>query len=257
VPHKYEYFTKALANVVKSNLHLPGAYSVPFRPRIVGGEDTTIEEYPHQVSVIYIDSHYCGGSILNPTHILTAAHCTDQVPAEDLMVRAGSSMIDEGGQVRQVLVYFQHTDFDSDTYDYDISVLRLSQSLEFGSGVNSIQLPEKGADVGADICGTATGWGRLSENGPLPMQLQKVDLPTLDQQMCILVYGNKITDRMFCAGYVAGLKDTCQGDSGGPLIDGTLLLGITSWGDGCGAANSPGVYTKVSYFKDYIDAIIN
>nr|XP_015839971.1 PREDICTED: transmembrane protease serine 9 [Tribolium castaneum] len=243
-----------------TSLLVTNAHVQVFKPqidvRIVGGHATTIEEHPHQVSVIYIDSHYCGGSIIHTRFILTAAHCTYQLTAEDLLVRAGSTMVNSGGQVRGVAQIFQHKNFDIDTYDYDISVLKLSESLVLGSGVAVIPLPEDGSTVPGDLLGTATGWGRLSENGPLPVELQEVDLPTIQDNVCALMYGDRLTERMFCAGYPKGQKDTCQGDSGGPYEYEQMLIGITSWGDGCGAANSPGVYTRVSYFIQYIDDII-
>ncbi|RZC38769.1 uncharacterized protein BDFB_007927, partial [Asbolus verrucosus] len=222
----------------------------------MGGEPATIEEFPYQVSVIYGDMHNCGGSIIHPQFVLTAAHCTHEIVAEELQVRAGSTLVDEGGQVRNVATIYQHDQFDSDTYDYDISVLKLSEELTVGVGVDIIQLPSNKV-IENGINAIATGWGRLYSNGPLPMELQKVVLPTIANDICYLIYNDKLTERMFCAGYVKGQKDTCQGDSGGPLAANGVLLGIISWGEICGAANSPGVYTNVAYFKDYIDQIIN
>ncbi|XP_044258955.1 transmembrane protease serine 9-like [Tribolium madens] len=243
-----------LITVIAFNGHVQ-VFKPKIDVRIVGGQATTIEEHPHQVSIIYIDSHYCGGSIIHTRFILTAAHCTYQLSAEELLVRAGSTMVNSGGQVREVAQIFQHKEFDIDTYDYDISLLKLGENLVLGSGVAVISLSED-STVPGDLLGTATGWGRLSENGPLPVELQEVDLPTIQDDLCELIYGDRLTERMFCAGYPKGQKDTCQGDSGGPYEYNQVLLGITSWGEGCGAANSPGVYTKVSYFIQYINDIV-
>ena len=119
--------------------------------------------------------------------------------------------MNEGGQLRQVEKYFQHEKFDPVTYDYDISILKLSEGLIFGDGVAAVDLPPQSEDdVPGDIMGTATGWGRLSLNGPLPLELQEVDLPTLKPDICRLVYGPSMTSRMLCAGYIQGQKDTCQ-----------------------------------------------
>lgn len=112
--------------------------------------------------------------------------------------------------MKQVETFYQHPQFDSDIYDYDVSILQLSEPLTLGSGVAVINLPAQDFDVPGSVLGTATGWGRLYEDGPLPVQLQKVDIPTLDAQVCQLVYGNQYTDREFCAGYVEGKKDACQ-----------------------------------------------
>lgn len=134
----------------------------------------------------------------------------NSVPASDLLVRAGSSIVDEGGQVKQVQEIYQHPNFDNETYDYDISILKLSEPVTLGDGVAIITLPQQDLDVPGNVLGTATGWGRLYENGPLPVQLQKVDIPTLDAQICNLVYGDYYTEREFCAGYIQGQKDACQ-----------------------------------------------
>ncbi|KAJ3664538.1 hypothetical protein Zmor_000096 [Zophobas morio] len=213
--------------------------------RLVGGRPTTIQEHPFQVSVIYIDTHRCGGSILKSNYVLTAAHCTNKIAAQHLFVRAGSTLVDKGGQLRQVEKYYQHENFDPDTYDYDISILKLKKKLESED------------DIPGGIVGTVTGWGRLSFYGIRPLVLNEVDLPTLTPRDCRREYNDTVTKRMFCAGYLKGGKDACQGDSGGPFVSDGVLIGVTSWGDGCGAPNNPGVYVKVPYFRKYIDNITN
>ncbi|KAJ3664537.1 hypothetical protein Zmor_000095 [Zophobas morio] len=226
--------------------------------RLVGGRPTTIQEHPFQVSVIYIDTHRCGGSILKSNYVLTAAHCTNNVPAHHLFVRAGSTLVDKGKQLIQVEKYYQHENFDPNTYDYDISILKLEKGLKFGDGVAVAVLPPQSEDdIPGGIVGTVTGWGRLSLYGIRPLELNEVDLPTLSPRDCRREYNDTVTKRMFCAGYLKGGKDACQGDSGGPFVSDGVLIGVTSWGDGCGAPDNPGVYAKVSYFRKYIDNITN
>lgn len=89
-------------------------------------------------------------------------------------------------------------------------------------------------------------------------------MPILETRRCMesQVYGeDKLTSGMFCAGYLAGGIDSCQGDSGGPMVcssrDRSTLLGIISWGYGCGRANKPGVYTKVANYLDWIKQTVN
>ncbi|KAJ8976746.1 hypothetical protein NQ317_004298 [Molorchus minor] len=228
--------------------------------RIVGGNPADIKDYPYQVSVLYDSTHACGGSILSERYVLTAAHCTYEITASHLSIRAGSSYHNSGGQVAQVSKINQHSQFNIDTYDYDISVLQLATSLVFGTGVAKISIVAATGTIKNGDTSVATGWGRLTNDGAIPVQLQVVSLPTITTATCQTYYGSGVggvTDRMFCAGYDEGGKDTCQGDSGGPLVLSGTLIGITSWGDICGQAKSPGVYTKLSLFKSYVDSIIN
>ena len=119
--------------------------------------------------------------------------------------------MDGGGQLIQVEKYYQHENFDPDTYDYDISILKLKKSLKFGDKVAVAVLPSQSeADIPGGIVGTVTGWGRLSLYGIRPLELNELDLPTLSPSACRREYNDTVTKRMFCAGYVEGGKDACQ-----------------------------------------------
>ncbi|XP_018573075.1 trypsin-3-like [Anoplophora glabripennis] len=227
--------------------------------RIVGGTPANISNYPYQVSILHNRSHSCGGSIISNTYILTAAHCTYKIPASQLSIRAGSSFHNSGGTVVAVSQIYQHTQFNPDTYDYDISVLKLKSRLTLGTNIALITMIAANTAIRNGDLAVATGWGQLTNDGAIPTQLHTVSLPTITTTTCAGYYGTGvggITDRMFCAGYAEGGKDTCQGDSGGPLVLSGALIGITSWGDVCGGAKSPGVYTKLSLFRSYVDGII-
>ncbi|XP_017773892.1 PREDICTED: trypsin-2-like [Nicrophorus vespilloides] len=220
--------------------------------RIVGGKETTIEQYPYQLSLQYYGSHICGASIISNKYVVTAAHCTDGSSASSLSIRAGSSIRNSGGVVIAVKKIHQNPKYNSRTIDYDISVMELVSPLSFGSGIQTVSLPKNGeaATVGADaIC---TGWGTTSEGGSLPSKLQTVTVKVVSTKECSDAYGvGEITDRMICAG-VGGGKDACQGDSGGPLVSGGKLVGIVSWGYGCARPSHPGVYSRVSNLREYI-----
>lgn len=228
--------------------------------RIVGGSPADIKDYPYQVLLMIDGKASCGGSIIRNNYILTAAHCIYDVSQNQVTIRAGSTDRTTGGQVTGVkTITYPKDQFNIDTYDYDVAILELDTPLVFSETVAVVEMAAAGDDVIPGEVAKATGWGQTDPNDDtLPNILQAVDLPEITTQTCKNYYGSLITSRMFCAGYKQGGKDTCLGDSGGPLVADGLLLGITSWGgDTCAAAGYPGVFTKVSYFREYIDDVIN
>ncbi|WP_344336478.1 serine protease, partial [Kitasatospora putterlickiae] len=101
----------------------------------------------------------------------------------------------------------------------------------------------------------ASGWGATAENGPLSAAARVVTVPLIRRDACRQEYGAAaVTDRMICAGEDAGGKDACQGDSGGPLVQGGALIGVISWGVGCGRPGAAGVYTRIGALRPWIDA---
>ncbi|VEN37287.1 unnamed protein product [Callosobruchus maculatus] len=225
--------------------------------QIVGGHDVDIADYPYQVSLQSWGRHVCGATILDQNFVLTAAHCVIRETKESITIRVGSSYRDKGGKVFSVTKIFMHPDFDEETYNYDISVIQLSEPLEFGTGIRKVGLPSEGTVIPDGLAASATGWGKLYEEGPMANVLQEVDLPTITKSSCEKYYENVLTDTMFCAGFEQGGKDTCVGDSGGPLVVSGILVGITSWGGVCAAPRNPGVYTNVPAMTKYIQSIIS
>lgn len=184
--------------------------------RIVGGSDANIEDFPYQISLQSYEQHVCGGSIISSIHILTAAHCTDGNSASQLSIRAGSSYHRSGGVVMKVSRIFQHPRYSGSTIDYDISILELAKTLTYGVTIKPISLTSSDpTSEGRSIDCVVSGWGRLWENGPLPEQLQRVDVHLFSRISCKSFYGSsKITDRMICAGTQFGGMDSCQGNFG-------------------------------------------
>ncbi|KAI7815458.1 Serine protease, partial [Rhyzopertha dominica] len=244
----------AILCLVASAIALPRKTKVPrLDGRIVGGEDADIEDYNYTVQLLYFGSHICGGSIISPKYVVTAAHCTDGSTATLLSIRAGSTLRNQGGTVVNVAAIHQNPDFDWSYIDYDISILELAEELEFSSSIGPISLPEVNQIVEAGTNSTVTGWGTTTEGGSLPSILQVVQVPIVSLEECRAAYGQAdVTDRMVCAGYTEGGKDACQGDSGGPLVVGDELIGIVSWGYGCARPNYPGVYGSVPAMRDYV-----
>ncbi|KAI8123967.1 Trypsin alpha-4 [Lucilia cuprina] len=220
--------------------------------RIVGGEATTINNFPWQISLQRSGSHGCGGSIYSSNIIVTAAHCLQSVTASVLKVRAGSTFWSHGGVLIKVAAFKNHEGYSSRTMVNDIAVIRLDSSLTMSSTIRPISLATVAPPTGA--AAVVSGWGTTRSGGyGLPAELRYVDVEMLSTSACASStygYGSEIQPTMICA-YTVG-KDACQGDSGGPLVSGGLLVGVVSWGYGCAFANYPGVYSDVAVLRSWV-----
>lgn len=193
--------------------------------RIVGGHHGNIEDIPYQVSMSHYGSHRCGGSIIHKQYVLTAAHCTVGVILNAVSIRAGSSLRAMGGINVAVSKIVQHPRYNSNTLDFDISIMYLSWSLIFTSSMYAINLPKQGEVLPVGTMTLISGWGELSEagsSGGSSRQLQFVQVPIIDDYTCQTAYKgyNTITANMICAGfYRIGGKDACK------LMKNVVLLG--------------------------------
>ncbi|KAI4458493.1 polyserase-related [Holotrichia oblita] len=230
--------------------------------RIVGGQEVDIADYPYQVA-LYVDGELsCGGSIVNEHLVVTAAHCIHE--NYTYAIRVGSSSYKHGGEVYQIdpKNIIAHEKFDSNSTDYDIALLRVSQSLLSENSIaKAVKLPVSGQKTDAGVLAKVSGWGdRQQKNFPKfngnssDDKLRAVEVPIVEQAECKKRYrSHPITDRMICAGYLdIGGKDACQNDSGGPMVVDGVLVGVVSWGSGCADKNYPGVYANVANLRDWI-----
>jgi uncharacterized repeat protein (TIGR01451 family) len=237
----------------------------PLEPRIVGGQDADVGEWPWQVRLSIFPGIGCGGTIISENWVLTAAHCVVQqqvvVPASWVTVIASMHKISVGGdQVVLVDLIVVPSAYSGTTLDTDYALLHLASSITFNSNVAKIALANSGdaSQFAPGATATVTGWGTLSSGGSAPDILQEVEVPILSNTDCATKLSG-ITANMLCAGFDEGGKDSCQGDSGGPLVvpdgkGGWIQVGVVSWGFGCAGPNSPGVYTRVSQFTSDIQS---
>ncbi|XP_042298903.1 transmembrane protease serine 7-like [Sceloporus undulatus] len=231
--------------------------------RIVGGSDAQEGEWPWQVSLQFAGVAYCGASVISKEWLLSAAHCFQGNRLSDPRIwTAHMGMRIQGkakfvSTLRRIII---HEYYNSQNYDYDIALLQLSTPWAdtMRSLIQPICLPPATFRVYPGEKCWVTGWGQKQEtDDEAPAVLQKAEVEIVDQTLCHSTYG-LITARMLCAGMMSGKRDSCKGDSGGPLScrskgDGKwLLIGIVSWGYGCGRPNFPGVYTRVSNFATWI-----
>ncbi|XP_069056228.1 plasma kallikrein-like [Pleurodeles waltl] len=239
-----------------------------FSRRIVGGTDSSIGEWPWQVSLHIkrtgrVQKHACGGSIIANKWIVTAAHCFDVFSKpENWLVYAGILMQSEINafapyhKVKKIILHPSYTKHDAEM-GYDVALFELETPMNYTDRQLPICLPAK-ADANKIYSSCwVTGWGYTEESGYISNILQKAEIPRISNKECQSNYNERrISDLMTCAGYKAGGVDSCKGDSGGPFAckseDVWYLVGITSWGEGCARQEQPGVYTKVSEFTDWI-----
>ncbi|XP_032783777.2 uncharacterized protein LOC116921556 isoform X1 [Daphnia magna] len=243
------------------------------QPKIVKGEPTKPGAYPWQVGVRVRnsgrgDNHWCGATIISEHFILTAAHCMEDFPKGLYVLRVGDYNTEdsdiEEDQFTVERMHF-HEEFGQGGHlNNDIALIRVkkkgNRGIRFGSHVQPLCLPTPDtAYVPGTNC-TIAGWGSPGQPGAaFAIKLQSATVPILSDDTCKApyVYGpDRIKVGMFCAGLLEGGVDACQGDSGGGLVclvDGKpTLMGVISWGFGCGRPNRPGVYTRVVHYLPWI-----
>ncbi|XP_070823422.1 trypsin-1-like [Chaetodon trifascialis] len=231
-------------------LLLIGAAFAAEDDKIVGGYECARHSQPHQVS-LNSGYHFCGGSLVNENWVVSAAHCYKS----RVEVRLGEHNIRVNENTEQFIRssrVIRHPRYSSYNINNDIMLIKLSKPAVFNQYVQPVALPTSCAPAGT-MC-TVSGWGETESSTVDGNKLQCLQIPILSDSVCRSSYPGKITDAMFCAGYLEGGKDSCQGDSGGPVICNGQLQGVVSWGYGCAERNLPGVYAKVCVFTDWLQS---
>ncbi|XP_059058741.1 trypsin, alkaline C-like [Achroia grisella] len=242
-----------------------GAVSAASSPnRIVGGNPTTIEEYPGIVQVefstLFIWSQSCAANVLNSLYVLSAAHCFGGIlfNVNNRRIRAGTTDRNSGGIIVYVEEAINHPSYSALTLDGDISVVRLSDRLTFSNTIQPIPIVVQDFVLPDNLAVVHAGWGATSQGGFASPVLQDVEIYSINRQLCHQRYQTlfprrSVTENMICAGVLdVGGRDACQGDSGGPLYFQNILVGIVSWGQGCADAFFPGVSTNVASYTNWV-----
>ncbi len=252
---------------------------LPGPGRIVGGNPTDPGEYPFLVALVSPLTgnswlgQFCGGAVIDDMWVMTAAHCVSnddgtQVSPTSLDVVTGrhdlycfdfggSPACTEGQRI-DVAEIHRHPQFDKDTFNNDIALLRLATATT--STPVAWATPTDAGLFAAGVVATVMGWGQTESVPAFPDVPYDVNVEILSDADCkapntSYPASSIFDDTMLCAGDVAsGGVDSCQGDSGGPLvvpdgIGGWLQAGIVSWGIGCADPGAPGVYAQVSAFE--------
>lgn len=229
-----------------------------FLTRIVGGTKAEPGEYPY-----YAQMDGCGGSLIAPNVVLTAAHCNEEGRDEVIVGGYERDKSDtDGAYLRTCDKWIPHPDYQKvNAHNHDFALCLLNEPVNVDETEAKLELNFNDAVPTTDESLTAIGLGTLWYGGNVAEFLQHVEVPYIDNDDCDNVYGNTIQEDMLCAGFPDGGYDSCQGDSGGPLVeivdngDGTkthVQMGVVSFGYGCAFANAPGVYARVSSAETWI-----
>ncbi|GAA6090807.1 transmembrane protease serine 2 [Tachysurus ichikawai] len=236
-----------------------GSSSAP-AARIIGGTVvSSLGRWPWQVSLQVNGHHLCGGSVITPSWIVTAAHCVQIYSSpSQWTVYAGYLTLAQMASGSLVSTVISHPNYNADTNNYDIALMKLWTPLKMSNNIRPVCLPNTGLDFSTSRTYYVTGWGTTVMQGSASNELREAQISLISQAVCnsSQVYNGQLTNTMICAGNLAGGVDSCQGDSGGPLVTSQnflwWLVGDTSWGHGCALRNRPGIYGNMTVFVDWI-----
>lgn len=217
------------------------------RPYVVGGEPASPSQFPWMVRL----SMGCGGSVIAPRVVLTAAHCVAGTGATSgITATIGRTSLSMPGGEDITSTYVLRSPRYAQQQTVDWALVELAQPTT----APKLQLAAQGdTSVNAGPF-TVIGWGATNEGGPQSDTLQYASVPAIDDTACAQSYPKQFKPATeLCAGQPQGGVDTCQGDSGGPLVTMAaghpVEVGIVSYGTGCARPGYPGVYGEVEAFS--------
>jgi secreted trypsin-like serine protease len=238
-------------------------------PDIIGGVEAEPGAWPWMAALVTAsepnayDGQFCGGALIAPEWVITAAHCfNSDDPTQVDVVLGRHTLSSNEGQRHSVAQIILHPDYNPTTNDSDMALLRLATPSS--QQVIPLVRPATASLANPGVDATVTGWGNMDPDGgaDFPDALQQVTLPIVSNEICNSPgsYDGSITANMLCAGFAAGGQDSCQGDSGGPLVvsnpnaPGWAQAGVVSFGVGCAQPNFYGVYARVSMFHTWVES---
>ncbi|XP_022818582.1 uncharacterized protein LOC111351045 [Spodoptera litura] len=243
--------------------------------RIFGGHEAKIERFPFMASVQFFKKFQCAGSIIKSDVVVTSASCLqlawnnrffNENPAF-LSLQVGSTFNEHGGENIPVLEIHFHPNYEPKTLGNNLALLRMVRALSFGKRkkkIKRIEIDTNPWPLPSNTDGiTIVGWGAKGLNNHIIEQARKNRLTyaVLDfypYAECQEIYSREfVTRHNFCAGFFSKGGGACNRDAGGPGVASGILVGVVSFGSpSCGAPDAPTVFTKLGYYNDWIEQVI-
>jgi secreted trypsin-like serine protease len=225
--------------------------------RVVGGSNANIANHRHQLSLRASNSHSCGASLISGTKAVTAAHCGGgSVGSYSVLAGTSDRTVTSCTTcaLRTLTSFVRHPSYSAGGgYPNDIATLRFA-NIPTNGNTGYIGMPATGGPNYAGSSCVITGWGRtnIGTSGSLPVTLQAGTMTVMTNAACANVWGNSINNGHICV--TSSTVSSCNGDSGGPLVCSGVLAGATSWGNATCNPNQPSIYSRITFFRAWIDA---
>jgi len=240
--------------------------------KIIGsGNEAAKNSYPWMVALLIDGRHFCGGSLIDDQHVMTAAHCTDGAKSITMLLGVhrikGGSGPEEGRMVVNVTKgdIYQHPDYNPNTISHDITIIRMPEKVTFSERIKPICLPNRyyldKIFLGDDV--KVSGWGKTSDDASsVSPTLNNADLKVMSNSQCRSAFRSIVTGNLICVA-TTRQASPCQGDSGGPLVvrqtgplgDYFMQVGIVSFGSYSCERGMPVGFTRVTAFMKFISSI--